>query len=267
MRFAGRHQRIPQFGRAGGVAPYFVTEFAAVPGARDHDRNIAQFAGGEAEPAQFGHRWLVPRRGDQRGEDFARQRALERNIGEVIGRGPYPHFQPAFGRQLPQPYAAPVFAADPAEIGLVEPEHRAVVDHAAGGVAHRGIDDLTHRQLGHVAGDGQVHQRFGVGAGDFEFAQGRQVEQHGALAAGPVFGDGAVVVVRGGQPESAIIDHLPSESAGARVESRFTGELGGRVWGHAMGIAGRERGTPVIKADMDVGRVPAVGRIDIVGAR
>ncbi len=158
-------------------------------------------------------------------------------------------------------------AADEAEVVVGQPEHGGVVDHAAGLVAHRRVDDLPDRQLADVAGDRGLHERLGVGADDLPLAQRREVHDHGLLAAGPVLGDRPLVVVAVGQPVAAVVDEVARELRGPGVKRGLLGHLRVGLRGDAMGDRHREAVLGRVDADMDVGDLPAVGRVDVVRAR
>jgi hypothetical protein len=167
---------------------------------------------------------------------------------------------------LAQPDAAVIVAADPAEVVVAQAKDGAVVHHAAVRIADRGVDHLPHRQLAHVARHRQLHERLGVGAGDLEFAQGRQVHHHGALAARPVFLDRPRRRETGGQPETAILLKVARQGGDARMKAGLSAQPGVCVRRHAVSEPFREGGVRIVEADMDVGGKPAVGRVDIVGA-
>ena len=128
--------------------------------------------------------------------DLAQQIAagwpLHRHVVQLVRRGPHKHLQLQFFRQLAQPFPAVIRSTDPAEVILAQPEHCAVVNHAAVLIAHGGIDHLTDRQFLHVARHAPLHQCLGIRAGHFEFAERRQVQDHGGLTAGPILLDRAV---------------------------------------------------------------------------
>ena len=168
--------------------------------------------------------------------------------------------------ELPQPGPVVLVAADEAERIGAEPEHGRVVEHPAGLVADRGVHDLAGGELADVAGDGRLQQRLGVGAHHLELPQRGEVRHHRAFAARPVFVDRAVAVEAGGQPVAAVFGQLPGQPGPARLERRFPRELGLAVRGDAMRDRHREPPLGRVHADVDVGRIPGVGRVDVIGA-
>ena len=250
------------------MAPDLVAQLAGVAGARDHQRDtveIAQPGDGEAEPAELLQVRLGRRGPDQLFEDFAALGALHRDVVQLVGRGLDPDLEAQLLGLLAQPDAAVVVATDPAEVVGPEAEGRAVVDHAAVLVAHGRVDHLSDRKAPHVAGQTVLHQRLGVGADHLELAQRREVNRHGPLAAGPVFLDGAIVREAVGQPEAAVFGEVAGQRGGAWMERGLARQLGFGVGSHAIshrfgeGVLGR------VDPDVDLGRVPAVGRVDVAG--
>ena len=185
---------------------------------------------------------------------------------QLVGRGLDPHLQAEPLGQLLQPDAVVLVAADEAEVVVAEPEDGGVVDHAAGLVADGRVDDLADRQPAHVARDRLLDQRLGVGAEHLPLAQRREVHDHGLLAAGPVLGDGALVVVAVRQPVAAVLDEALGQLARARVERRLLGQHWLCLRGHAVGDRRREAVLGRVDAHVDVGDLPAVGGVDVVGA-
>ncbi len=251
------------------MAEDLITKLAGIAGPADDHRGAVeavQAADGQAEPAQFLDRRLGGRRPDDLLEDVARQRSLNRHVAVMVGRGPHPGVQPALLGLFPEPEARLVVAADPAEVRLAQPEDGAVVYHAAVVVTHRGIDDAAHGQLLHVARDAKLHQRLGIRPRHFVFAQGRQVHDDGLLARGPVFGGGAVVRHLVRQPVAVVFDEVARMACEAVVESGLLRlfQISPRCFAPANGAL--EIFGLVIEPHLDVGRVPAVGRVDIAGA-
>ena len=260
--------RVPDAERVLGMAEDLVAELAGIAGARHDDRRPVEVADApdrEVEPGELGEARLRRRRPDHLLEDGAALWPLHRDVVQLVGRGFDPGLEAALGRQVAQPFAVIFIAADQPEIVRPQPEHRAIVEHPAGRIAHRGIDHLPHRQLADVAGAGGLQQGLGVGAQHLELAQGRQVGHRRGLAAGMVFGDGAVIAVPAGQPEAAIVDEAAGGRGGARVEGGLAGQHRFGIGSHAEGDRFREVVAGVVDADMDVGRRPAVGRVDVVG--
>ena len=185
---AGLPDRVEHGERILRMTEDFVAEFAGIAGARHDDRRafeIADAADGEAEPFELADRRLARRRPDDLLEDVAALRPLHGDIVHLVGRGAHPGLEAHLLGLLAQPDAAEIVAADPAEIVLAEPEHRAVVDHAAVLVAHGGIDDLAGRQLADVARQAILQQRLGIRSGHLEFAQRRQVDHRRASRGRP----------------------------------------------------------------------------------
>ena len=133
-------------------------------------------------------------------------------------------------------------------------------------VAHRGIDDAAHRQLLHVARHAKLHQGFGIRPRHLILAQGRQVHDHGLLARRPVFGGRAVVRHLIGQPVAVIFDEIPRVAGEAVVEPGLFRlfQVSPRCFApanRALEILGL-----VVKPHLNIGRVPAIGRVDVAGA-
>ena len=106
---------------------------------------------------------------------------------------------------------------------------------------------------------------FGVGPQDLELPQRRQVHHHGVVAARPVLGDRAVVVEMGGQPVARVLDQVAGQRLDAWVERRLLREHRLGVGRHAMGDRLREPVIGAVDANVDVGRIPCVRGIDVVG--
>ena len=147
---------------------------------------------------------------------------------QLVGGRLDPHLQPEPVGDLAQPDAVVLVAADEAEVVLAQPEHGGVVDHAAGLVAQRRVDHLADGQLADVAGDHPLHQRLGVGAQHLPLAQRREVHDGQLLAAGPVLGDGALVVEAVRQPVAAVLDEALGQRRGAAGETRSPGSAPAR---------------------------------------
>ena len=177
---------------------------------------------------------------------------------QLVGGRAHHHLQAQLFRLFTQPDAAEILAADPAEIVAAQPEQRAVIDHAAMLVAHRGIHHLTHRQLRDVARQRVLHQRFCIGAGHLELAQGRQVDHGRLFAARPVFLDRPRAGIGIGQPVAAIFRHIPRQGRNAAVKGGILGHSWLLVGGHAAGDGTAEGLCPGIAAHMDVTQIPAV---------
>ena len=198
--------------------------------------------------------------------DLAALGTLYRHVVQLVGGGLDPHLQVEPLGQLLQPHARIRVAADEAEVVVAEPEDGGVVDHAAGLVADRGVDHLPDREPARVARDRHLDQRLGVRAEHLPLAQRREVHDHGLLAARPVLVDRALGVVALGQPVAAVVHEALGELAGARVERRFLGQHWLCLRGHAVGDGRREAVLGRVNAHVDVGDVPAVGRVDVVRA-
>ena len=124
-----------------------------------------------------------------------RERPLDGDVVEVVGRLLDPHAEPEPLGLLAQPDAAVLGAADPAEVVRAEPEDGPVVEHPAGLVAHRRVDDLAVREPADVARHRRLEERLGVRPEHLELPERREVHDRRPLAARPVLVDGAVVVV------------------------------------------------------------------------
>ena len=150
---------------------------------------VADPADGEAEPRRISSNARLRRRSpDDLLQHVAAGRALHREVVQLIGGGLDPDLVQAEPLGLlAQPHAAIVVAADRSGSWCPQPEHRAVVDHAAGLVAHRGVDHLPVGELADVAGARGLQQLLGVGPEHLELPQRREVHDGGLLAAGPVF--------------------------------------------------------------------------------
>jgi hypothetical protein len=199
-------------------------------------------------------------------QQFAALRALHGQVVQGVGGVADVYVEVAGGGLLLQPQAGGVFAADEAEDVAAHAKHGAVVHHAAVGVAHGGVDDLADGELAQVAGLHLLQQGLGVGAGDIELAQGRQVHDRHLLAAGPVFGQGAVADEAPGQPEALVVDEVAGEGFGDGGEGRRAGQAGGGVGRHAVGHRAGEGVVGGVDARLDVGGLPGVGGVDVVGA-
>ncbi len=84
--------------------------------------------------------------------------SLDLQIVQLVGGVAHPGLQPELLRLFAQPQAASVTAANPAKIILPEPEHGAVVDHAAIFITHRGVHHLPDREATDVARDAGLQQ-------------------------------------------------------------------------------------------------------------
>ena len=134
------------------------------------------------------------------------------------------------------------------KLSCAEPEDGRVVDHPAGLVADRRVDDLADRQPADVARDRVLHERLGVRAEHLPLAQRREVHHGGLLAAGPVLGDGALVVEAVRQPVAAVLDEVAGQLASAggtpspwSARARPPGSRGGR-WPSRSGSRVSRRG-------------------------
>ena len=109
-------------------------------------------------------------------------------------------------------------------------------------------------------------ERLGVRPEHLPLAQRGEVHHGGLLAAGPVLGDAALVVVAVRQPVAAVLDEALGQLARARVEGGLLGQHWLGLRGHAMGDRRREAVLGRVDANVDVGDLPPVGGIDVVGA-
>ena len=201
----------------------------------------------------------------KRAEDLAAPRSLDREVVELVGGRLHPDAKARALRLLLQPDAVVVVAPDEPEVVLTQPEDGGVVDHAAGLVAQGRVHDLAHRELACVPRDRGLHQRFGVGPQDLELPERRQVHHHRVVAARPVLGDRAVVVEMGGQPVARVLDQVAGQRLDARMERRLLREHRLGVGRHAMGDRLREPVIGAVDPNVDVGRIPGVRGVHIVG--
>ena len=270
MLLSRRPDRVPHRRTVGGMAPDLVAQLAGVSRARDHDRNPVvrpDAPDREAEPLEILERSLRRRRPHDLLQELTAGRSLDGDVVELLGRRLHPRLEIELLAQLVQPDAVVLVAADEAEVVLTEPVDRRVVDHPAGLVADRGVRDLADRETARVARDRVLDERFGVGAEDLPLAQRRQVHDRDLLAAGPVLGDRALVVEAVREPVAAVLDEALRQLARPRMERRLLREHRIRISGHTPrdrdgeGVVGR------IDAHMDGSDLPAVRRVDVVGAR
>ena len=252
------------------MAPDLVAELAGVAGARDDDRDPVGRADPpdqQPEPAQLLQPRLGRRRPDDLAEDLAAPRTLHGEVVELVGRGLHPGPHRLGLGQRGQVDAGVGVADDEAEVVIAEAVDGGVVEHAAGLVADRGVGDLADRELAHVAGHRALHQRLRVGPQHLELAQRREVHDHRRLAAGPVLGDRALALVAVRQPVAPVLDQVAGQRRGAGVKRGFLGHHGFSLRGDAVGDRHREPVLRPVDADVDVGDLPAVGGVDVVGAR
>ena len=187
-----------------------VAALAGVAGARDHD--------GRAEQGGL-HVVEILEVADARhvlGEEIDRQRALQRQIvevvveqdGDVAAHGLLDHFLMRRARTVHQHPGIGAGAVDDAVVG----EHAALVEHA-------GIDRLARIDLGHVAGGDVVEHRDGVRADEVDLLEARDVHQAGLGADGDVLGVDVLVVGPGGSHAAPVLE-FRTESAMAVGEDR-----------------------------------------------
>ena len=220
---------------------------------------VAQPADREPEPRQVRERRLGVRRPDRA------PRSRSRLAGPCTARLciwsveclTHTRSRPGVRGLLAQPRPGVLVAAHEPEVVVPEPEHRAVVDHAAGLVAHRGVDDLPVREPPDVARDAVLHQRLGVRAQHLELAQRRQVHHGGPLPAGPVLVLRSVGVEAGRQPVAAVLGELPGQRRGPRVERRLFRQRRRLLRGDAVRDGHGELPFGVVDPDVHVGRAPS----------
>ena len=221
LRRARRHHRVPHGLAVVGVAEDLVAELAAVAGARDDERDAvvgADPADEEAEPLELLELRLGRGRPDELLQDLAAQRPLDRDVVQLVGRRLDPHAQAALVGDLLEVHARVRVAADEAEVVVGHAEDRRVVDHAAGLVADRGVDDLADREPARVARDRRLDERLGVRAQHLPLAQRREVHDDGLLAARPVLLDRALVGEAGRKPVAAVLGDVAGQLRPAGVE-------------------------------------------------
>ena len=228
---------------------------------------VAEAPDDEAKPLELVDRGLRLRGPDELAHDRAALGALDGEVVQLIGRGLDVGLEAEAVGEVLQPDAVVGVAADEAEVVVAQAEDGGVVDHAAGLVADRGVDDVADGQAAGVAGDRVLDERLGVGSEDLPLAQGGEVHDDGLLAAGPVLGDGALVVVAVGQPVPAVLHEALGQRARARMERRLLGQHGLCLRGDAVGDRHREAVLGGVDAHVDVGELPAVRRVDVVRAR
>ena len=185
---------------------------------------------------------------------------------QLVGRRLDPHAQAALVGDLLEVHAGVRVAADEAEVVVGDAEDRRVVDHAAGVVADGGVDDLADREPAGVARDRRLDERLGVRAQDLPLAQRREVHDDGLLAAGPVLLDRALVGEAGREPVAAVLGDVAGQLGPARVEGGLLGHDGVGVGGDTMRDGHLEAVLRGVDADVHVGALPAVGRVDVVRA-
>ena len=257
-------------GPSDGMAPDLVAELARVPGARDDDRDPVvrpDATDREAEPLEILERRLRRRRPDDLRQELAALRPLDGDVVELVGRGLHPHLELLALGELVQPDAVVLVAADEAEVVLAEPVDGRVVDHPARLVADGGVRDLADREPPRVACDRLLDERLGVRAEDLPLAQRREVHDRDLLAARPVLGDRALVVEAVRQPVAAVLDEALRELARPRVEGRLLREHRVGVGRHPACDRHGERVVGRVHPDVDRRDLPAVRRVDVVGAR
>ncbi len=95
--------------------------------------------------------------------------------------------------------------ADHQPVGVAQAVDQHVVQHAAVGAAHGGVDDLAQGDAADAVGDQPVEPGLGAGAADLDLAHVGDVEEADPLAAGGVLGQGAFVL--DGHAEAGVLDH------------------------------------------------------------
>ena len=186
--------RVPDRRAVGRVAPDLVAELARVARARDHDRDPVErpdTPDREPEPADVLERRLRRRRPHDLLQQLAACRPLDREVVELVGGRLDPDLQLVAVRELLEPDAVVLVAADEAEVVLAEPVDRRVVDHPARLVAEGRVRDLPDGQPPRVARDRLLDERLRVWPEDLPLAERRDVHDRDLLAAGPVLGDRA----------------------------------------------------------------------------
>ncbi len=133
-------------------------------------------------------------------------------------------------------------------------------------VAHGRIDHLADAELLDVARQHILQEGFGIRAGHLELPQRRQVHDHRLLAAGPVFLDRPGLAEGIGEPVALVLDEIAGVFREAAVKGGFAGHYGFCVGGHALRYGSREFFFARIGANVNVGKVPAIGRRGVVGA-
>ena len=269
VRLARRHHRVPQLGRILRMTEELVPELARVPGARGDQRQAlrpTEPRDREPEPLQLGERRLRRRGPDERREQLAALRALDGDVVQLVGRllDPYAQLEPV--RLLAEPDAVVRRAADEPEVRRVQPEDRAVVDHPARVVAERRVDDLAVGEPPDVARHRRLQELLRVGPENLPLAKRREIHDRRLLAAGPVLRHRAEVVVGGRQPVAVVLGDPRRQLGGSRVERRPLRQLRLGVGRHAVRDPRREPLLRRIDANLHLGRVPGVRRVDVVGA-
>ncbi len=161
--------RLPHGDGIAWMAEDLVAQLARVARARHHDRHALRLADPthqEPEPPEFVDRRLGRGRPDEPSEDLPAVRPLDRDVVQLVdrrlSRAPWPSPSRSACSRSQMPTA--VVAHHEPEVVLAQPEHRALVDHAALVVAHGRVDDLSRRQPAGVTRDRGLRQRLRVGS-------------------------------------------------------------------------------------------------------
>ena len=269
MRLARLPHRAKNVFRVFRVAKNLVPQFAGIPGAADHASGAvkpAQARDGKPKPPKFVHRRLLRRRPKNLAQNIARARPLHSDVAQLRGRIAHPRVQIFFMRLLPQPQPAVVVAADPAKIVVAQPKNRPVVNHPAVLITHRRIHHLPLRQFFDIAGDAPLHQRLRVRPGHLVFAQRRQIHHRGALAARPILADRAVLRHRLRQPVAVIFNEIAGVLGEATIKSALLGSFHLCLRCFATGDRRLKRFVFAVDPHLNIGRVPAVGRVNVARA-
>ena len=156
-----------------------VTEIAGVAGARDAHGNAANRDVGATEESKVAHVAA-----DSGREDVARARPLQRDAADRFGLVFDGDVQALSGGLEP----AVLWPGSGPEVGAVrEQRNGAVIEHAAGLVAPRGVDDLHRLDAIRAAGDHAIDQLGGIGAGQAVLAHWSDIEEGGREADRMVF--------------------------------------------------------------------------------
>ena len=179
VRRACCDQRIPHGERCAERHEELVAEIPGVAGAREPHGDAANGDVGAAEEAEIAH--VAADRG---GEHIARARPLQRESADRFGlvfNGDVQAFRCGLEPAVLRPGGGP-------EVGAVrEQRNGAVIEHAAGLIAPRGVDDLHRLDAINTASDDSVNELRGVRAGQAVLAHRGDIEEGGREADGMVF--------------------------------------------------------------------------------
>ena len=132
-------------------------------------------------------------------------------------------------------------------------------------MAQRRVHHLADRETPHIACHRQLQQCLGIRAGDFKLAQRRQIDTGRPFTARPIFVDGTVRRILRRRPKAFVVDERSRQRAGAGIETAVARQFRGGIGSHTVGVPFRKLGTAIVHAHLDIGGIPGIGRIDVVG--